>query len=79
MICVEVATDGSVFVVDPQPVDTSSCLAVLVSGDQVGSDLTLLTAEQGTQIAASVLFIWSLAFVIRLCVRTLSIDEVKEL
>lgn len=34
MLCVEVASDGTVYVVDPQPSDFSTCALVLVSGDQ---------------------------------------------
>lgn len=74
-LCVQVDTNGSVFVVDPQPVDTAGCGLVLVSGQEAASSPWLMTPEQGSEIAGAILVVWALAYVFRVCIRALNVDE----
>lgn len=78
MLCVEVLQDGSVFVVDPQPVDTSVCGYVLVSGQQAVTSPWSMTTEQGAQIGGAVLTVWALAFVFRMVIRALNVDKIGD-
>lgn len=77
MLCVQVVEGGGVVVVDPQPVEVSACGLVLVSGAEAVSSPFSLSAEQGSQVAGAVLALWGLAFVIRMLIRAMSIDEVR--
>jgi len=73
--CVQVDANGSVFVVDPQPVDTSACGLVLVSGLEAASSPWSMTPEQGSEIGGAVLLVWALAYVFRVVARALNVDE----
>lgn len=73
--CVQVDGNGSVFVVDPQPVDTSACGLVLVSGLEAASSPWSMTPEQGSEIGGAVLLVWALAYVFRVVARALNVDE----
>jgi len=75
MLCVAVDGSGSVFVVDPQPVDTAACGLVIVSGLEAHSSPWALTLEQGSQIGGAILAVWALAFVFRVIIRALNVDE----
>ena len=75
MLCVGVSPDGSVYVVDPQPVDTSACGSVLVSGLEAASSPWSMTPEQGSEIGGAVLLVWALAYVFRAVARALNVDE----
>lgn len=75
MLCVEVASDGAVYVVDPQPIDTAGCGHVLVSGESVASSPFALTTEQGAEIGAAILGLWAVAYGIRVVIRALNIDQ----
>ena len=75
MLCVAVDVSGSVYVVDPQPVDTSACGLVIVSGLEAHSSPWALTLEQGSQIGGAILAVWALAFVFRMVIRALNVDE----
>ena len=73
--CVQVDVNGSVFVVDPQPVDTSACGLVLVSGLEAASSPWSMTPEQGSEIGGAVLLVWALAYAFRVVARALNVDE----
>ena len=75
MLCVAVGVNGSVFVVEPQPVDTASCGLVIVSGQEASSSPWALTLEQGSQVGGSILLVWALAFAFRVVIRALNVDE----
>lgn len=75
MLCAVVAPDGSVYVVDPQPADTSACGLVLVSGLEAASSPWSMTPEQGSEIGGAVLLVWALAYVFRVVARALNVDE----
>lgn len=75
MLCVEVSQDGSVYVVDPQPADSSVCGLVLVSGLEAHSSPWNLTLEQGSQVGGAILVVWALAFVFRMFIRALNVDK----
>lgn len=75
MLCVAVDSSGSVFVVDPQPVDTAACGLVIVSGQEANASPWSMTPEQGSEIAGAVLVVWALAYVFRVCIRALNVDE----
>lgn len=70
MLCVEVLSDGSLFAIDPQPVDTIGCAYVLVSGADVLP--WALTIEQGQQIGVAIITVWAIAFCFRAVARALS-------
>lgn len=74
-VCVQVDSNRVVYVVDPQPVDTSACGFVLVSGHEANSSPWLLTVEQGSQVGSAILVVWALAFVFRVVIRSLNVDE----
>lgn len=74
-VCAQVDLNGAVYVVDPQPVDTSACGLVLVSGHQANSSPWALTVEQGSQIGSAILVVWALAFVFRMVIRALNVDQ----
>lgn len=69
MICVQVDTDGSVFVVDPQPADTSACGLVLVSGIEAASSPFSMTTDSAAQIGFAVLSVWAVGYVVRVLAR----------
>lgn len=75
MLCATVDSNGSVYLVDPQPVDTAACGLVLVSGLEAASSPWSMTPEQGSEIGGAVLLVWGLAYVFRLLVRALNVDE----
>ena len=75
MLCVAVDQNGTVYAVDPQPATYAECMYVIPSGASVSSDWSLLTPEQGSLIAASMLAVWGLAFVMRMLIRALNVDE----
>lgn len=75
MLCVAVGVNGAVFVVEPQPVDTAACGLVLVSGQEANSSPWSLTLEQGSQVGGAILMVWALAFVFRVVIRALNVDE----
>lgn len=74
-VCVVVDSNGAVYVVDPQPVDTAACGLVLVSGLEANSSPWSVTVEQGSQIGGAILLVWGLAFVFRVVIRALNVDE----
>lgn len=74
-VCAQVDSNGAVYVVYPQPVDTSACGLVLVSGHEANSSPWALTPEQGSQVGGAILAVWALAFVFRLVIRALNVDE----
>lgn len=74
-LCVAVDPNGAVYVVDPQPADTSACGLVLVSGLEAASSPWALTPEQGSEIGGAVLLVWALAYVFRVLIRVLNVDE----
>lgn len=75
MLCVAVDVSGSVYVVDPQPADTSACGLVIVSGLEAHSSPWALTLEQGSQVGGAILAVWALAFVFRMVIRALNVDQ----
>lgn len=74
-VCAEVDANGAVYVVDPQPVDTSACGLVLVSGQEAASSPWSMTPEQGAEIAGAVLVVWALAYAFRVVIRALNVDQ----
>lgn len=74
-LCVAVDPNGAVYVVDPQPAETSGCGLVVVSGLEAGSSPWALTPEQGSEIGGAVLLVWALAYVFRILIRSLNVDE----
>jgi len=78
MLCAVVAPDGAVYVVDPQPADTSACGLVLVSGLEAHSSPWALTLEQGSQVGGAILAVWALAFVFRVVIRALNVDQIGD-
>lgn len=78
MICVEIGVDGAVYAVTPQPADVSACGMVIVSADSVMNTPWALTPEQGSQIGASILLVWAVAFSFRMIVRALSTVDSEE-
>lgn len=74
-VCAEVDSNGAVYVAHPQPVDTAGCGLVLVSGQEAASSPWLMTPEQGSEIAGAILVVWALAYVFRVCIRALNVDE----
>ena len=75
MLCAVVAPDGAVYLVDPQPADTSACGLVLVSGLEAASSPWSMTPEQGAEIGGAVLLVWAVAYVFRVVARSLNVDE----
>lgn len=74
-VCVQFDAGGSVYVVQPQPVDTAACGLVIVSGQEAMSSPWALTLEQGSQIGGAILLVWGLAFAFRVVIRALNVDE----
>lgn len=74
-ICVQVDTDGTIYAVQPQPVEVSACSYVLVSGDAALNSPFSLTPEQGAQVGGAVLLVWAVAYVFRVLARVLNVDE----
>lgn len=70
MLCIGISNDGSLYAIDPQPIDTVGCAYVLVSGTDVFP--WALTIEQGQQIGVAIISVWAVAFVFRACARALS-------
>lgn len=75
MLCVEASLDGQIFVVDPQPTDTSGCGLVLVSGLEASQSPLSLTVEQASQLGGAILLVWGVAYVFRVLARFLSQSE----
>lgn len=65
MHCVFVAADGSLRLVDPQPVDVSGCAMVVVSGNSIMNNPFTMTVEQGVQIGGAIAALWVIAGVFR--------------
>ena len=78
MLCAAVASDGTVYVVDPQPVDTSACGLVLVSGIEATSSPFSMTTDSAAQIGFAVLSVWAVGYVIRLLARVGDSTDDKE-
>lgn len=78
MLCVAVDVSGAVYVVDPQPVDTAACGLVIVSGLEAHASPWALTLEQGSQIGGAILAVWALAFVFRMVIRALNVDQIGD-
>lgn len=74
-VCAQVDSNGAVYVVYPQPVDTSACGLVLVSGQEANASPWALTVEQGSQIGSAILVVWALAFAFRMVIRALNVDQ----
>jgi hypothetical protein len=78
MICLGQDANGFVYVIDPQPTDLSGCTLVGGSYSELGSSVWDITAEQGAQIAGSILLLWALAWVFRQVAQFLkTFDEEK--
>lgn len=78
MQCVTTYTaDGRSYVViaDPQPADVTTCGSVLASATEIGQSPFALTTEQGAQIGGAILVVWAVAWVARVLIRALNIDE----
>lgn len=78
MLCAAVASDGTVYVVDPQPVDTSACGLVLVSGIEAASSPFSMTADSAVQIGFAVLSVWAVGYVVRVLARVGDSTDDKE-
>lgn len=79
MLCVTTDAGGAVVLVDPQPVDLTTCASVLVSGSDAINSPFALTPEQGSEIGGAILGVWAVAYVFRVIIRAFSIgDESKE-
>lgn len=79
MICVEVAANGTIRAVYPQPVDFSTCSLVVGSYSELSADLFQITPAQGAEIGGSILLIWAIAWAFRMVVRSIVIvDERNE-
>lgn len=81
MLCVVIdAGTGALVALDPQPIapDATTCPLVVQAYTELSSVVWQLTTEQGGQIATAVLLVWAVAFVFRLLIKTLSIEENHE-
>lgn len=80
MICVTVTETGEVVVADPQPVEVTSCTAVLISGAeswQLGSIFQPLSTSDAIAIGSAIWLAWATAWGFRVLIRqagSLSID-----
>lgn len=67
--CLAQTVDGYLVVQAPQPVDVSTCTAVLLSGPEylaaANPVLRPLTMDQGVQISVAFMLLWAVAFVFR--------------
>lgn len=64
MICVQQEASGSLSVVNPQPVDVSTCSAVLATPLEL-SVFPPLSADEGFVVSGSILAVWAVAFSFR--------------
>lgn len=78
MLCAGVAPDGSVYLVDPQPVDTSSCGLVIQSAFEVASTPWALDPSAAAEVGGAVLFVWAVAYAFRLAIRALHIGDDRD-
>lgn len=78
MICAAVDPNGLVYVLDPQPVDITTCGLVIQSSIEAASSPFSMTPEQGAQIAGAILMIWAIAFTFRMLIRALNVDTTEE-
>lgn len=65
MRCVTVDGTGHVVDVVPQPVDLSTCTAVLVSGVEVNNSPFALTADDAVTLLWLIVPIWTVAWIFR--------------
>lgn len=80
--CIELTQDGQLVVANPQPVDLSSCSAVLLSGPEAVSAVNPvfqpLSMQQGGEIAAAISLVWAVAFLLRSYGRGLLVPKSEE-
>lgn len=68
MLCVEVAGDGAIVAVEPQPQLVGECLLVVASPTEISSPLNQLfslTAAEGAQISVAVALVWVVGWAVR--------------
>lgn len=71
VLCVDVV-GGSLVVADPQPVDSSACTAVLISGleaSQVGGIWQPLSTSDAVTIGSAIWLAWIVGFGFRVLIR----------
>lgn len=71
-LCVEFV-GGVVHLVDPQPVDTSACVAVLAVPAELAPHPFVLTVEEGGLIGGAIMLLWASAFGLKMLRRSLDI------
>lgn len=80
-LCVQEQSGNLVFV-SPQPVDTSSCASVVLSGAEAATALAgnpfVLTVAQGAQIGTAIAVCWATAWGLRMIAWAISKSDVPE-
>lgn len=69
MQCAEIRPDGVIAVAQSQPVDVSSCVAVIASPSDFTQVFVPLTAQQGAEISLAIGSVWAVAYAFRVLIR----------
>jgi hypothetical protein len=77
VLCVETNSSGALALVNPQPADVSSCVAVVVSPGELSVPWAI-SREDGGGLSAAIIAVWVVGWSIRMLVRTLNVDSESE-
>ncbi|MBE0595505.1 MAG: hypothetical protein IH616_24215 [Gemmatimonadales bacterium] len=80
MLCLFQDVDGSVQVVDPQPMsaDVTNCPYALLSLSEVRPTFFDVSPHEGGQVAAAILLVWGVGYVFRLVIKALHVGDTDE-
>lgn len=79
MICIQQnLTTGALEVMNPQPVDASTCVMVLSSGSDAVNVPWSLSVEDASLVSASIIGVWGLAWAFKALILTLKGNSQNE-
>lgn len=65
MLCVQVAADGALELLEPQPADVATCSMVVAAPAEIASGPWNLTESQGEKLGGLILLAWATAWIFR--------------
>lgn len=75
MLCLSQIDSTTYQVASPQPETYTACTAILASPTDFSSQIFNISAAEGAQLSGAIVACWAGAYVIRLGIRALNIDE----
>lgn len=75
MFCVEADNNGTILLVQPQPVDPTVCSMVLATPAEIGSSPFALSVNDAVAIGSAIWLAWAIAWWARIAVRALDFNS----